>query len=135
MITIRILPKLLSLLAILFLFAAPLAVFADGFPPVPIVPNCYTDDFQITTTGCDFDDAVHLIRHLLDWALFLVIPLATLLFTYAGWLYLSSGGNSGKISQAHGIFWSVGLGFAWVLGAWFVVKLISDALLKNVFKA
>jgi len=78
---------------------------------------------------------MHLIRHLLDIALFLTIPLATLLFTYAGLLYLSASASPGNISQAHGIFWSVGLGFMWVLGAWFVVKLISDALLKGVFKA
>ena len=94
MITIRILPKLLASLAILFLSAAPLAVFADGIPFAPgwqIVPPC--------------EDTP---------------PPAPV---------------SGKISQAHGIFWSVGLGFMWVLGAWFVVKLISDALLKGVFKA
>src|SRR3989344_2078472 len=144
MITIRILPKLLASLAILFLSAAPLAVFADGIPFAPgwqIVPPC-EDTPPPAPVGqpappqeCGFSTFMHLIRHLLDIALFLTIPLATLLFTYAGLLYLSASASPGNISQAHGIFWSVGLGFMWVLGAWFVVKLISDALFKGVFKA
>ncbi|MBI2048816.1 MAG: hypothetical protein HYT29_00010 [Parcubacteria group bacterium] len=120
------LPKLLSLAALLFIFAAPLALSAhDGFPPTPLVPCKGTAD-----SPCDFPALMHLVKHLVDFVFFLAMPVAALAFSYAGWLYLSSSASPGNISKAHGIFWSVLIGLLWVLGAWLVIKLISDALLN-----
>ncbi|MBI3074672.1 MAG: hypothetical protein HYY92_00445 [Parcubacteria group bacterium] len=124
------LPKLLSLLVLLFIITAPLALSADGFPPTPIVPPCEDNYGDGTTEVCGFVTLMHLIRHLIDFALFLAMPIAAGLFSWAGFLYLSAGANPGNISKAHGIFWSVFIGLLWVLGAWLVIKLISDALLK-----
>src|SRR3989344_9649438 len=129
----------LSFLVLVLFFAAPFAVFADadhGFPPSRLVPECSvatrdaTTGITTTTKPCGFADLMHLIRHLIDFAFFLAMPIAVCLFAWAGWLYLSSGGNPGNISKAHGIFWSVFIGLMWVLGAWLVIKLISDALLR-----
>ncbi len=140
-------PKLLSFLAILFILAAPLALSAHRFPPknehtgeVQLVPcsNKTTTTVDATTgkattkieNPCDFLALMHLVRHLIDFVFFLAMPVAAALFAYAGWLYLSSSASPGNIGRAHGIFWSVLFGLLWVLGAWLVIKLISDALLK-----
>ena len=129
----------LSFLVLVLFFAAPFAVFADadhGFPPSRLVPECSvatrdaTTGITTTTKPCGFADLMHLIRHLIDFAFFLAMPIAVCLFAWAGWLYLSSGGSQGKVDAAHKIFWSVGVGLFWVLGAWLVIKLISDALLN-----
>ncbi len=124
------LPKILSLIALLFIIAAPFAVFADGFPPTPIVPPCQDEVIGQATKACGFNTLMHLIRHLIDFALFLAMPIAAGLFAFAGILYVTSSANPGNIGRAHGIFSSVFIGLLWVLGAWLVITLISDALLK-----
>ena len=129
-------PKLLSFLAILFLFAAPLALFAQG-----LVPDCVTTE-NVTINGvqtertvysCGFDDVMLLIKNIIDFAILLIMPLAAILFAYAGWLYLSSSVDPGGKSKAHKIFTSVVWGLLWTLGAWLIVKLISDALLQPAY--
>jgi large-conductance mechanosensitive channel len=47
------------------------------------------------------------------------IPLATALFAYAGFLYIS--GEQDKIKQAKNIFINVAIGFIIMITAWFVV--------------
>jgi hypothetical protein len=47
------------------------------------------------------------------------------MFTYAGVEYVTAAGNSGKINQAHRIFWTVFVGFCIMLAAWLIVKSVS----------
>ena len=125
------LPRLLSFLAILFILAVPFALSAHGFPPSPLVPACEDEPVAGQTSKvCGFNTLMHLVRHLTDFALFLAMPIAALLFVWGGWLYLSAGASPGNISRAHNMFWLAVIGLLWVLGAWLVIKLISDALLK-----
>jgi len=127
-------PKLLSFLTILFIIAAPFVVAAHGFPPSPIVPGCFTEtDYQVRQ--CNFDDLLHLVKHLIDFVMFLAMPIAALVSVYAGWLYLTAGENPGNVSVAKKMFWALIIGVAWVLGAWLVIKFISDALLRPEFIA
>src|SRR3989344_5505365 len=126
-------PKLLSFLAILFILAAPFMVAADNLPGSAgwkIVPDCEDVVPGTTTKECGFKTLVHLIKHLIDFAFFLAMPVATALFTYAGFLYLFEAAKAGSRGKANAIFTSVLIGFFWMLAAWFVVKLITDALLK-----
>ena len=87
-------------------------------------------------TDCTFDHFIQLIQNVINFLLVTIaIPLATILFSYAGWLYLSAAGDSGKISQAHEIFKNVVLGLVLALAAWLIVNTIANALLdKSVFK-
>ena len=117
-------PKILSFFAILFVFAVPMISLS-----APLVP-C-----DGITVKCDFDALMKLVKNLMDFVLLLAMPLAAILFAYAGWLYLSSSVDPGKKGQAHKIFASVFWGLLFTLGAWFIVKLISDALLENAYKA
>lgn len=54
--------------------------------------------------------------------------LAAMFLMYGGWLYLSSAGDTAKISQAHKIFKDVGWGFVLLLSAWLIVVSILQAL-------
>src|SRR3989338_7548360 len=122
-------PSFFSFAALLIFAVFPFVVAADGFPPDSLVPGCFTEtDYQVRQ--CDFEDLVHLIRHLIDFAFFLAMPVATALFTYAGFLYLFEAAKPGSRGKANAIFTSVLIGFFWMLAAWFVVKLITGALLR-----
>jgi hypothetical protein len=54
--------------------------------------------------------------------------LAAIFFMYAGFLYLTSAGDTAKINQAHKIFKDVGWGFVLLLSAWLIVVSILQAL-------
>lgn len=62
----------------------------------------------------------------------LIISIATILaamfFMYAGWLYISSAGDTAKIERAHKIFKDVGWGFLLLLTAWLIVVTILESL-------
>lgn len=62
----------------------------------------------------------------------LIVTLATivaaLFIMYGGWLYLTSGGDEGKITAAHKVFKDVGVGLLLVAGAWLIVVTLLKAL-------
>lgn len=111
---------LVPVLAILFV---PSIVFGGSVSiPSQIVPNC--------GVNCGWLELVGLAKNILDFMIYLSVPIAAIAFMYAGWLYLSARGNTGQISKAHGIFLNVVIGLIIVLVAWGVVDLIIDSLLK-----
>ena len=69
---------------------------------------------------CDFADLIDLVQKMINWLFRISIPIATVLFAYAGLLYLS--GQKGKIDNAKAIFLAVVIGFIIMLVAWFAVS-------------
>lgn len=59
----------------------------------------------------------------------IALPFSVIVIAYAGFLYLTSGGNQPQLYRAHGMFTKVALGIVWVLAAWLIVTLITNALL------
>lgn len=116
--------SILILILCLIIFT-PLASFAqeDG-----LVPKCNTE--INTATGefsdpCNFDQLILLIGNIIDFLLFkLAMPLAAILFTYAGFLYLASGAKPQNKETANKIFWNAFLGFVIALAAWLIVQAI-----------
>lgn len=81
---------------------------------------------------CTFNFFIQLIRNVINFLLVsIAIPLAMILFAYAGWLYMSAGGDPGKISQGHQIFRNVVVGLVLALAAWLIVNTIANALLDR----
>lgn len=74
---------------------------------------------------CTFSDFFVLINNVINFLLFnIATPLAALTFAVAGWMYLTAGGDTGKIKQAHELFKNVAIGFIIALSAWLIVKAI-----------
>lgn len=72
---------------------------------------------------CDFWDLLQLAKNIIDFLLYTIaMPLAAIMFAYAGWLYLSAQGNESKVKEAHHIFGMVALGLALALAAWLIVN-------------
>lgn len=102
--------KLIPVL-VFILLTLPLVTLAQGIVP------CDGPD-------CGFEDLMVLASKVVDFLVLISIPLAAIAFAWAGFMYMSSGGDPGKISRAHGIFLKVGIGLILVLGSYLIVKLI-----------
>lgn len=81
--------------------------------------------------GCGWTDLVALANVIITYLLYLSVMLAALSFAYAGWLYLTAGGDSGKVGKAHAIFWKVLMGFLIACMAWLIVSFITKSLGLN----
>jgi len=107
----------------------------SGLSFLPIVPACgdllHENNVTNDDHPCGWQDLVSLANNLLQFMLYIAIPIAAICFAWAGWLYLSARGNPGQISRAHGIFLNVGIGLIIVMVAWLVVNLIMTTLVDT----
>ena len=92
-----------------------------------------TGSAQQQATGCDFTALINLVNTLIQYLIFIAMPLAAIAFAYAGWIYLSAGGDTGKVKKAHQLFMSVGIGFALILSAWLIFKYIAVTFLSPYY--
>jgi hypothetical protein len=106
--------KKLALLGFLMLlFVVPGLAFAQSFTG-PIVPQ-KAGPLQ----ACDL---LTLYNNILQFGIYIATVVATLMLTYAGFLYITSSAKPGNIERAHSIFWNVLVGFTIVLVAWIIVS-------------
>jgi hypothetical protein len=80
------------------------------------------------TDDCDWNDFIGMINGLVEWLIIIATSVAVLLFIYAGFLYLTSGGNDSQVKQAKTIFINVAIGFAIMLMAYLIVITIVSLL-------
>lgn len=80
---------------------------------------------------CTFTDVVVLAKNLVNFAFYLSVPAVILLLSYAGYLYMTSAGDEGKVGQAHTIFTNVAIGFCIILAAWLIVSTVLRAVLDQ----
>ena len=74
---------------------------------------------------CKFEHIFELINKVVNFALFqLALPIAAVMFAYAGFLMIFSGGESGKRTKAKGIFWNVALGLILAAASWLIIHTI-----------
>ena len=86
---------------------------------------------QVTAgLACDYKDLVALAQTVINFLIFgLAAPLGAIMFAYAGFLYVTNGGNESKIKEAHDIFLYVFWGLVAALAAWLIVNYILVFLL------
>ena len=86
---------------------------------------------QIMLYGnCTYSDLISAVSKFTTFAVEdIALPFSVIVIAYAGFLYLTSGGNQAQLNRAHGMFTKVALGIVWVLAAWLIVTLITNALL------
>ncbi len=80
------------------------------------------------TSSCGPCEFFRTIQRIINFLILVSVLLASIMFTYAGFLYLTSSTNPGNISKAKGIFWNVLFGFVAVLGAWIVINTVLNTL-------
>jgi len=113
--------KAIIFAALVIVLLTPSLVFAQGILEGPLVEAC---DGLI----CQFCDLVNLLQRVLNFAIAFTVIVATLMFAYAGILYVTAAANPKQIQKAHGIFSHVFAGFLLVLTAWLIINIILSVL-------
>ncbi len=85
-----------------------------------IVPNC--------APNCKWEDLTQLGTNILNFIISLSIIAAAIMFSYAGFLYMSDGGSGNKIADAKKIFSAVVIGIIIILVAFLLVNTLLKAL-------
>ena len=74
---------------------------------------------------CTFTDFMTLVNKVIKFALFdMVVPIAAIMFAYAGFLLVTSGGSSEARTKAKTIFTNVALGLIIAVAAWLIIRTI-----------
>jgi len=106
---------------VLILLAVPFFAFAQL--PDKIVPCKGVD--------CNICHLEQLAQNVLNAGIAIAVFLSAVLFAYAGWKYMTAGGNIGKATQAREIFTNVAIGLVIILAGWLVVDTIMKTLVKE----
>lgn len=110
-------------LATVFLFLPVLPVLAQtgALPPLIVCEG----------NGCNACHVVKLINNVIEFALILSVFIATVLFAYAGFLFVTAQGNESKIASGKHIFVDVFIGILIALIAFLVVDTMMQMLVGN----
>jgi len=71
---------------------------------------------------CNFDLLVQTAKNLIEELLFLSVFVAAIAFTFAGFKYMSAGGDTAKMAEGKEIFKNVAIGLAIAFAAWLIVN-------------
>jgi len=78
-----------------------------------------------TTSPCGFNDIITLIKDVINFIfVYMALPLAAIMFAYAGFELVTSGGSTEKKSKAKKIFLNVAIGLVLVAAAFLIVHTI-----------
>ncbi|MEK7586154.1 MAG: pilin [Patescibacteria group bacterium] len=84
---------------------------------------------RVYKNPCDFDALMGLINRIINFLLFVIAtPLAAIIFCYAGFLLLTSGGSSESKTKAKKIIKNLLIGYVIALAAWLIVHTILTTL-------
>ncbi|MFZ2072162.1 MAG: hypothetical protein WAV10_00550 [Minisyncoccia bacterium] len=91
-------------------------------PSTGLVPVC-------PEGGCGFAELICLVNNFIQFILFrMAVPIAAIMFAYAGILLIFSGGDTSKRSKAKSIFANVAIGLIIAIAAWLIVETILTLL-------
>lgn len=80
---------------------------------------------------CDYAALISMIGDIIRWLIGILVMVATLLFMYAGILYLTAGSDSGQVDTAKEIFQNVAGGFLIVLLAFALIATLVNMLTRE----
>jgi len=81
--------------------------------------------------NCTFQDVLAATNKIVDFGRNFALVFSVVIIAIAGFRYMTSAGNPAKITEANNMFVSVLWGLFFVLAAWLIVHLITNALLKE----
>lgn len=110
---------------VVLILIAPSVVF--GQIPTIVPENCRAD----AARSCSICDIAQLAQNVVNAGIYIAVFLSAVLFAYAGWKYITAGGDPGKAGDARKIFWTVGVGLVLILAAWLIVDIIMKMLVNE----
>lgn len=94
-----------------------------------IVPDCPM--YGGTADVCRACDLVKLADNIIKFFVVLSVLVASLLFAWAGFLYVTAASSKSNLDQAKNIFFNVLIGLVLVLAAWLIVDLLLRAISRQ----
>lgn len=90
---------------------------SSATPNGGLVPPC--------SPNCGFNDFMTLINKVVHFILFaMAVPIAAIMFAYAGFLLVTSAGSTEQRGKAKRIFTNVAIGLILAVAAWLIIELI-----------
>lgn len=132
----------ITFLIFLFVFFIPSFSFAQsglipcGTEKTPL-ENKIVNGKEVQTGGniinsCKFEHIFELINDVVNFVFVnLALPISAIMFAYAGFLLIFSGGESGKRTEAKKIFWNVAIGLILAAASWLIVHTVLSILGYN----
>jgi hypothetical protein len=111
----------------------PLVAFADESPQTKNGQTGITYECGdgVTAGNCTFDDLIRATKKIVNWGTTFALLFSVIVIAYVGGEYMLYADNASKRAAASGRLWKVAQGMLWMLGAWLIVTLITNALLKD----
>ena len=111
---------LISALTLILVFL-PVMSFSAGLVPC---------DNNVGGTACDFAQLMNLVNKVINFIFVnLAVPIAAIMFFYAGFLMITAGGESASSrTKAKGIFLNALMGLAIAAGSWVIIHTLLDIL-------
>ena len=133
--TIDIKKKVLAT-SLLFMIAVPIFAHGEDIIVDPrTTPDPGTGITYVCDRGkpgeCDFQDVILAVQKILRWARDFALFFSVIVLVIAGFKYMISGDNPGERTKANEMFKKVAIGIFFVMAAWLIVTLITNALLKD----
>lgn len=119
-----------TLLVILASYLLPTPAQAQGL--IVCGAGDYVGVNQSDATGCQACHLFQLVDRIVQFLILIAVPIASLLFAYAGILYFTSGGGHGK-EEAKNIFKDALFGFVIALCGFLIVDTIIKTLVNGSF--
>ena len=119
------------IMTLMMLFVVPVVPFERVSVVSALSPACSGVICCANPPDCSFAELKATILLIIKKILELAIIAISGVIAYAGFLYLTAGGNSSKVSQANSMLTKVVIGLIVTLSAYFIVDLIVDSLGLN----
>ncbi len=108
---------------IFLMLVIPIFSFAASLVPCGTTAN---------PAPCDFNALMTLINNIINFIfVYMAVPIAAIMFVYAGFLMVTSGGSTENVSRAKSIFKDAVFGLIIAIAAWIIVKTILSILGYN----
>ena len=115
--------KLVAVIALTAVFS-PIYAGADTVNPVSnILSGC-----TLAGASCGWVDLINLINAIVHYGVQLIAILLVLVLLYTGFMYLTSGGDVGKVKKARDMLTKMMWGLAYTLCGWIIVYFILKSL-------
>jgi hypothetical protein len=115
--------KFLISASVFLILILPVFSLADVEPPSSGLVPCKDGD------KCNFGQLMLLIDNVIKFVLFkMAVPIAAIMFAYAGFELVASGGSTEKRGIAKKVFTNTALGLIIAVAAWLIVKTVLSIL-------
>ena len=118
--------KILMFVLVFLIFVMPALSLAQGQNP----PSSTTSGLVTCTNNCGFNDLMAMVNKVIHFILYdMVIPIAAIMFAYAGFLLITAGGEAAHArTKAKEIFTNALLGLIYAVAAFLIIRTILSIL-------